>query len=228
MAKALAPRGRYIKCAVLVGVLVCVAVCLQGCGTVPTIHYFTLDKLEPSATSRAVSAGPVLRVERLGVAEPYADRRMVYRTNQREVGFWDFCMWAQPLDRMVTARIAERLSESGVFRKVDSFPYAWDKADLILKGAVLAFEEVDRDDGWYGRVKINLELIEPASGDVLWSDKVDLERKAQSKNAPAVVDALAQALDDAVDQAAAGMKGAVEQSVKRGPAAGEKAGDGEN
>ena len=52
--------------------------------------------------------------------------------------------------------------------------------------------------------------MEPTSGDVIWSDKMDLERKAKSRSAPSVVEALSQALDEAVDQAAAGMKVAVE------------------
>jgi ABC-type uncharacterized transport system auxiliary subunit len=143
---------------------------------------------------------------------------VVFRPTGREVGFWDFHMWAQPLDRMITARVAERLSETGAFRKVDSFPYTWERADLVLKGAVLAFEEVDRDDGWYGRVKIFLELMDRATGDVLWSDKMDIEKKAGRQRASAVVEALSQALDESVDMAVSGMEGALEHRFKGDPA----------
>jgi ABC-type uncharacterized transport system auxiliary subunit len=213
-AKARLLRGRHVESAVFVGALVLIAACLQGCGTVPKTHYYTLDQIGAPTSGATPPAGSVLRVERLAVAEPYADRRMVFRPAGREVGFWDFHMWAQPLDRMITARVAERLSETGMFRKVDSFPYTWEKADLVLKGAVLAFEEVDRDDGWYGRAKIFLELVDPATGDVIWANKMDIEKKAGLKKAAAVVEALSQALDESVDRAASGMKTALDQRQK--------------
>lgn len=203
----------------LMGVLVAAIMHLLGCGTIPETRYYTLDPAEPptmqaaSAIWDTSAAGVVLRVERFAVAEPFADRRMIYRAAPREVGFWDFHLWAQPPDRMITARVAERLAETGLFKKVDSFPYALTKADLTLRGAVLAFEEVDKEDGWYGHLKIFMELVDPKTGDALWSDKMDLEKKAARKNPSAVVEALTQALDDAVDQAVSGMKAELSQGV---------------
>jgi len=211
----------------LIGVLVVAAVSLQGCGTIPETRYYTLDPVEPATTQGALAIGDtssadlVLRVKRFAVAEPFADRRMVYRATPREVGFWDFHLWAQLPDRMITARIAERLAETGIFKKVDSFPYGVKTADLVLRGAVLAFEEVDKEDGWYGHLKVFMELVDPATGDALWSDKIELEKKAARKNPSAVVEALTQALDEAVDQAVSGMKGALSQRVREEPEEGD-------
>ena len=212
-ARVLDLRRRHVERAAVAGMLLCVVVCLCGCGTVPEPRYYTLDRIASGGTSDApteVSHGStdtlVLKVERLAVPDPYADRRIVFRPTGKEVGFWDFHMWAQPLDRMVTARVAGDLEKTGVFGKIDSFPYTWEKPDLVLRGVILAFEEIDRDDGWYGRVKLFLEMADSATGDVIWSGKLDVEKKADRKAPVAVVEALSLALDEAVARAVSGMK----------------------
>ena len=143
---------------------------------------------------------PLIRVERLTVAEPYAGRRIVYRSAPNELAFWDFRQWACATDRMITASMAGRLSETGLFRGVDSFPYSWDRADLVLGGAVLAFEELDKEDGWYGHVKMFLEVTEQSSREVIWSSKIEVERKAAGRNPEALVQALSEALDEVVSE----------------------------
>jgi len=215
-AKALALPGGYFESAVLAGVLGGFVLCLMGCGTVPEPRYYTLDRIAsldaleaPTGARNSPTDTLVLKVERLAVPDPYADRRIVFRPTGKEVDFWDFHLWAQPLDRMITAKVAGELEKAGVFGKIDSFPYTWEKPDLVLRGVVLAFEEIDRDDGWYGRVKLFLEMSDSSTGDVLWSDKLDVEKKADRKAPVAVVEALSQALDEAVGRAISGMQEAL-------------------
>jgi TolB-like protein len=83
----------------------------------------------------------------------------------------------------------------------------------VLKGAVLAFEEVDKEDGWYGRVKIVMELTDASSGKTLWSDVLERDKKAASKTPSAVVEALSLALDEVVGSAGSEIKAAVGRSV---------------
>jgi len=169
-----------------------------GCASPPKVHYYTLGGVSVTLPGEVDSTKPLIRVERLAVAEPYAGRRIVYRPAANEVAFWDFRQWAEPPGRMITARVAAHLAQSGLFRDVDSFPYSWEKADLVLRGAVLAFEEVDRGDEWYGRVKLFLELVEPKAGRAVWSSKIEAEKKARKRNPEALVDVLAEALDEAI------------------------------
>jgi ABC-type uncharacterized transport system auxiliary subunit len=204
---------RRIFYAAVVAACLSVALCLQGCGTVPGVRYYTLNGSDSLEAASSSADSLVLRVERFAVAEPYADRRIVYREKRREVGFWDFHMWAESPDRMITAKVADLLTETGTFKKVDSFPYVWDKADFVLKGAVLAFEEVDKEDGWYGRVKIVMELTDASSGKTLWSDVLERDKKAASKTPSAVVEALSLALDEVVGSAGSEIKAAVGRSV---------------
>jgi len=185
--------------------------CLTECGGVPRVRYYTLAT--PALGESRPQGGAVsVRVRRLGVAEPYGDRRIVYRRSDTEVGFWELHRWAEPPDRMITARLAEELRASGLFEWVDSFPYSARPVDFVLGGAVLAFEEVDREDGWYGRVELFLELRRSGEAVPLWSERVRAERPAAAKSPEAVVEALSSALDEAFRQAISSMRGALERS----------------
>lgn len=167
-----------------------------GCASTTEMRYYTLGDGGSSATSAADSARPTIRVERLVVAEPYSDRRIVYRPSAIEVAYWEFQRWAEPPDKMITARLASNLSASGLFQSVDSFPYSWERADMVLRGVVLAFEEIDGEDGWYGHVEMFLELVDRDAEESLWSSRFEAERKAERKDPDAVVEALAGALDE--------------------------------
>jgi len=186
-----------------------------GCGPVPRVRYYSLETAA-SSVAAADTSGPSVRVERLEVAEPYDGRRIVYKPSRNEVAFWEFHQWAAPPARMITDRVAGRLRRSGLFGWVDSFPYSWGRVDFVLRGAVLAFEEVDREDGWYARVELFLELSEPGGDAPLWSSRVGAERKASGRQPAAVVDALSRALDEAVDEAASRMAVVVEALSREG------------
>jgi ABC-type uncharacterized transport system auxiliary subunit len=181
-----------------------------GCGTVHNIHYYSLGDASPSISAGSDTTKPLVRVERLTVAEPYAGRRLVYRPTPNEIAFWEFHQWAAPPARMITARLANRMGRSGLFRDVDCFPYSYGEADLVLRGTVLAFEELDRGSEWYAHVKIFLELSNRRAGpSVLWSKKIEVERKALERKPKAMVNALSEALDEAIAQAEEGMAAAV-------------------
>jgi ABC-type uncharacterized transport system auxiliary subunit len=203
-------NGRTKILAPMLCALAALAAC--GCASVPRAHFYTLGGVALSAHAGSDSAGPLIRVQRLAVAEPYAGRRIVYRPTATEVSFWDLRRWAEPPDKMITAAAAEHLAASGMFRGVDSFPYCWDDADLILRGAVLAFEEVDRGDDWYGHVKLFLELVDARSRRSLWSSKIEVEKKAAERTPDALVEALTAALDEILTQAEGEMSQAVERS----------------
>jgi ABC-type uncharacterized transport system auxiliary subunit len=182
-----------------------------GCAPMPKAHFYTIAPVASSSAADADTTKPSIRVERLSVAEPYAGRRIVYRPAGSEVDFWEYRRWAESPDMMITAGVAAHVGASGLFGDVDTFPYSWGDVDLILRGAVLAFEEVDKGNDWYGHVKLFLELIDSRSRKTLWSGKVETEKKAAAKTPEALVDALSAALDEALTEAEGGMAPAVER-----------------
>jgi ABC-type uncharacterized transport system auxiliary subunit len=190
--------------AVLSAAAICLAI--AGCGSVHGTHFYTLGEAGAVAFTGSDTTKPLIRVERLTVAEPYAGRRIVYRPNPNEVSFWEYHRWAAAPGRMLTARVAERMAESGLFRGVDCFPYSWANADLVLRGTVLAFEEIDKGGDWYAHVKMFLELTSRKAGrSTLWSAKIDIEKKAASRHPEAVVVAMSEVLDEAIAKAEEGI-----------------------
>lgn len=186
------------------------SVASAGCGSTNRIHYYTLGEGSPAVAAVDDTTKPLIRVERLTVAEPYAGRRIVYRPTQNEIAFWEYHQWATPTGRMITARLANRLGKSGMFRGVDCFPYSWGDAEFVLRGTVLAFEELDRGSEWYAHVKIFLELTNRKKGrSTIWSSKIEVEEKAAAREPKALVDALSSALDEAIGKAEAGIAGAI-------------------
>ncbi len=187
------------------------AIAASGCASVPEAHFYTLGVLASPAPADTDSVDPVIRIERLAVAEPYAGRRIVYRPTATEVAFWEFRRWAEPPDKMITAAVAADLASSGLFRSVDSFPYSWEEADLILRGAVLAFEEVDKGEQWYAHVKLFLELTDARSRETLWSSKMEAEKRAAERTPDSLVEALSAALNEILDRAVNEMAPIVER-----------------
>ncbi len=174
---------------------------LLACSGVPETFYYTVSDFnrvrENVNQHQAAPLNFVLGVEKFSAEKLYEDDRIIYRDSPFEVKYYHYRRWAAAPRALVTDEILKQLRASSCCREVVSFPSSG-PVDYILTGRVLAFEEWDRDEKWYGRVALLLQLHEPATRRLLWSDVLQAETPASKKIPATVVEAISASLQKCV------------------------------
>ena len=164
---------------------------LAACSSTPEVRFY---QLAPGGEDRDASGRVVLGVDPLEANIAYEDPRIVYRTSPYRIDYYYYHRWAAPPGMMVTDVLRDALTRSGRFAAVTSgFD---DNADAVLRGRLIALEEVDVDrDQWLGRITLDLELVDARSGAVLWSGTLTEERPVAEREPEGVARALSEAVD---------------------------------
>lgn len=181
---------------------------LSACGSVPQTFYYTLAEA-PAATGEPAGnhhdqLAVALGVERFAAAAIYEEDRLIYRESPFEVKYDHYRRWAARPAQLVTDEIINQLAARGLFRTVTSYPTAV-PVDCILRGRILAFEEWDRGEQWFGRVAISVQLYQASSQKLLWSGTLSRETPAQKRLPAAVAQAISTSLRECVDELAAAL-----------------------
>lgn len=165
-----------------------------GCAVSPPAiktYHFEAFPLEEAAEPVAGT----LDIGAFSVASHLRDAAIAARISPIEIEYYEGHRWAAPLEEFVPLAIARSLRASGAFREVS----LRGSADLRLEGTILAFEEVDRGEEWWGAVELDLRLLR--LGESVWAGTVRAERPAIDRHPEHVVEAIRAALGEAVGQA---------------------------
>ncbi len=159
-------------------------------GRAPDTHYYDLA----SAARRHSGDGPVLAIEPLTADEPYDDERMVYRESPYRVDYYHYHRWSASPGAMVSNHLERALESSGRFAAV--LREDPKNAAYVLGGRLIALEEVDVSKRrWLGRVSLELHLRDAATGDVVWSKKLEETEPVARQTPEGVARALSRAMD---------------------------------
>lgn len=175
---------------------------LQSCGGVPETFYYTLA-FEPSQplNDGHTPLPYALGVEKFQSETIYDDDRIIYRDSPFEIKYYFYRRWVAPPRHLVTEKVLSYLADSGLFERVTAYPSPAN-VKYVLCGNLLAFEEWDEQDKWYGKVTFKASLYEPATQRVVWSGTFAHQQPVAKKIPAAVVEAvslsLKQCLNDLV------------------------------
>lgn len=162
-------------------------------GKLPDTRYYDL----PSAARGRAGNGPVLAVQPLEVDEPYDDDRIVYRENPFRVDYYHYHRWSASPGALVSRHLERALAASGRFAAVLRDEDARG-VTFVLGGRLRALEEVDLSKRrWIARVALELALRDAASGDVVWTRRIELTEPVDKQSPEGVARALSRALDRA-------------------------------
>ncbi len=172
---------------------------LPGCGGAPETFYYTLA-FEPSQPlNDGHSPLPfALGVEKFQSEMIYDDDRIIYRDSPFEIKYYYYRRWVAPPRHLVTEKVLNHLSESGLFEKVTAYP-SMVNVKYVLGGRLLAFEEWDEQGKWFGKVTFKASLYEPATQRVVWSGTFAHQQPAAKKIPAAVVEAMSLSLKQCLD-----------------------------
>ncbi|MGH7149552.1 MAG: ABC-type transport auxiliary lipoprotein family protein, partial [Planctomycetota bacterium] len=118
------------------------------------LYHFSTVPMPAAASLGAVS----LAVGSLTPAGHLLEQRLAARVSDVEIEYYAGHRWAAPLSEILPEAILQGLSDAGIFREVVRGGESAGRADVILSGVVLAFEEEDRAEGWFGVARLDLAL----------------------------------------------------------------------
>ncbi len=181
----------------------------MGCG-LPKTHYYVVE----SPHVRSNDTAPIPRriaVERFQASRLLSDDRILYRENESEVNYYEYQRWTAPPVDVVTNYFSHRLKDSAVFSGVGS-THEGSNADLILRGRVRHFEEVDRGKEVSVDVALEAEVIERRTGSTLWRSEEECTRPVSIRTVASVVQGIQQCLDETASR----LLNSMQQHIQKG------------
>ena len=169
---------------------------LAACGGVPKAQFYTVN-YAPSASGSAAPAG-----SQLGVAVPRAAHllrqdRIVYFTADNELNYYQNHRWADTPPRLIQLQLIRQMNAAGLFGNIA--PYRAQKGlDYVLRGRLLAMEEVDTATEIKARFGLELELVRQDDDRVVWTGRHSCEQPVATKSVGAVVDTINGCLQEAM------------------------------
>lgn len=177
---------------------------IWGCGAARPVRYYTLES--PAATEqRAASPYSVsLLVGRLRATRLLEDDRIVYGMNPVEMGVYNGHRWAEPPTEMVGTMLVNELRATGQYKSVQRLAGAA-RGDYVLRGRLISLKELDTPSGIVGRFAIELELFQPKTGAVVWTQSYEHDEPVAKKTVNGVVLALQKNVETGLSQLTASL-----------------------
>ncbi len=162
-----------------------IAIFSASCGASRPIKYYALDIPKEPAQDPSSQIPISLLVARVTASHLYREDRLVYRASELELGTYEYQRWSEPAVDMIQEDLIATLRAAKQYRSVD--PVASNmRGDYIVRARLDALDEVDKPQ-LAARFSLRLELYDPKSGEVLWSDSYEHDQPVQGKNVVDVV-----------------------------------------
>ena len=165
-----------------------------NCGATRPVKYYTLNSAPTPAPSVSIkNDAPIpatILVGRISSSPLYLEHPIVYTAGGVELGTYEYHHWAEIPTEMLETMLAQTLLSEGRFRSVARMG-SGAKGDYILRGHLYALEEVDAPT-LTARFSLELELFQPKTGLVVWSQSYSHDEPVREKTVPAIVEALRQ------------------------------------
>jgi ABC-type uncharacterized transport system auxiliary subunit len=176
---------RRIQQAALVILL---AASMAGCGGSRPVKYYVLDAGPAPAMSASPQIPVTLLVSRVTAAHLYRDDRLVYGSNDVQLGTYEYQRWAEPPAGMMEDLVIKTLRASGSYRSVSRIASNL-RGDYIVRGQLFSLDEV-QSNGLAARFSFQMELYDPKSGATIWSSSYTHDEPVNGKTVSDVVEAL--------------------------------------
>jgi cholesterol transport system auxiliary component len=177
---------------------------IAGCGASRPVRYYTLER-PPVTEAAPTNAYPVsLLVGRLRATRLLEDDRIVYGMSAVEMGVYNVDRWAEPPPEMIETMLLERLRATGQYKSVQRLSGAA-RGDYVLRGRLLSLKELDLSSGIVGRFSIELDLFQPSTGTVVWTQTYEHDEPVAKKTVNDVVEALQKNVETGLAQLTAGL-----------------------
>lgn len=175
-----------------------IAIFSASCGASRPIEYYSLDP--PGEPLQAASSRfPIsILVARVTGGPLYRDDRLVYRTSELELGIYEYRRWSEPPVDMIQESLISALRSTKQYRSVDALASNM-RANYIVRAHLEALDEIDKPE-LAARFSLHVDLYDPKSALVVWSDSYAHDQRVGGKKVIDVVRALDQDVQAGIRQ----------------------------
>ncbi len=182
-----------------------------GCGNAPKTFYYTVE-IRPPGASSAEAVG-----SQVGVAVPRAGHllrqdRIVFFANASQLNYYHYHRWAESPPFMVQSLLMRQLRAAHLFDDIVAYRAQKD-LDYVIRGALLAMEEVDTPEQVSARFGLELELVSQHDAHVIWTGRHQCERPVSARTVDMVVATMSQCVQETLDELTRSMGAAVRESA---------------
>jgi ABC-type uncharacterized transport system auxiliary subunit len=183
--------------------MILAAASFVGCGgSASPMRFYSLSL--PAVPKASGNPYPVtLLVGHIQAPPILRDDRILYRTGTYEMGTYQYLRWAAPPAEMVGVRLLRVLRGSGRYESVTDLGSSA-RGDYVVRGRLGAFDEVDGPPV-NGRVVLEVELYNQATGQTVWSQFYSHDEPASGNDITDVVAALDRNLQQGLEAITAGL-----------------------
>jgi len=174
---------------------------LAGCSSkILYPRYYTIDIPSPPANGAArVGISGTLAVRRFESAPYIRQKRIVYRPEPEEIGFYEYNRWVDDPAEMVTMAIIDCLRSSRSFSEVKRYD-GQNQQDYLMVGHLDRLEETDYGGGVAVTAKISAELVDLHSGITQWTGDAAETLRVDDRNINSVVVEMGHAVQKSIDR----------------------------
>ncbi len=144
-----------------------IAASTVSCGGSRPVKYYVLDAAPAPAISSASQFPVTLLVSRVAASSLYREDRLVYGSNDVQLGTYEYERWAEPPADLIEDMVIKSLRQAGSFRSVSRMSSNL-HGDYIVRGQLFALDEIDAGS-LAARFSFQLELYDPKARATVWS-----------------------------------------------------------
>ena len=169
----------------LIAILTVVASFVAACGAPRPVKYYVIDVPPAPAQTSATPYAVSLLVGRFTASHLYRDDRLVYGSGQVQLGTYEYDRWAEAPADMVQDALITTLRNSGQYAAVSRVASSV-RGNYILRGHLLQMYGVDQP-ALLARFSLQLELYDPATRAIVWSQLYSHDEPVADKTVPSIV-----------------------------------------
>lgn len=191
-------NGENLHSLLLLFMLIVICVFAGSCSwfktQVPFKHHYLLTYTmpEPIANGKYPIA---VRVKDFSISPTYNRSQLVFRYSPHELEYYNFRLWTDRPNLMISDLIRQTIAASGLFSSVTR--KIGDKSpDFTFSGDIHAIEELDSDEQWFAHLAISFNLHRFSDDVVVWNYSFDERRPVLVKDPRIVVRTLSEILQN--------------------------------
>lgn len=182
-----------LGCATWFGAMIFVAM-LTGCASAPQYRYYTIDMQQVAQIQAPVPLDGVT----IKVNEALARPEILVRTSSTQIEYYALDRWASGLEEQVAEKLKTEFAGAS-----PSLP------GILVRGTLMAFEQVDTPDGAEVRIKLDVHAYSASASQTIDVKKLyTASQPMEGLGAAAAVEALSRAMEAIAKELAVDLAGA--------------------
>ncbi len=158
-----------------IGILLIVIVLGFACLTSPVKKYYQIFL----PTNQEVSSAQIdktIYIDRIPTQSFYDNFEIVYRDSPYQLNYYSYHFWAEKPGSLIRNSIYEYFKKNRIFSKT-IIDLSSGEPDFSLRARIRSIEEEDRQEAWFARLSMEIEIVDFKTQEIVYSHEFDRMEK---------------------------------------------------